>query len=168
MTEETILPKRGRGRPPGPAKPKTPRSTKKIDYTESITGLFQIAAVPLAYIAPEDGFAVSAHGPNIASSLNDLAQERPEIAAVLDKVMAVGPYGALIGATLPLVAQILVNHKTIPIEVGSKLGAHPKEAITAHLKGEAIRIQQEAAQAQAEAEKAAQQFMEQEKDLQEA
>jgi hypothetical protein len=57
-----------------------------------------------------DSLAVAEHGPNIASALDMLAAERPEVAAVLDRVLAVGPYGALIAAVAPLAMQVVANH----------------------------------------------------------
>ena len=113
------------------------RKPKKPDYTEGINGLFQLVSVPLAFTAPADAYAVAAHGPNISKAVNDLAQERPEVAAVLDKVLKVGPYGALLGAVIPLAVQIMHNHNVIPEQMATQLGAHPKREIDAYLKQQA-------------------------------
>lgn len=107
---------------------------KKPDYTEGINGLFQLVSVPLAFTAPHDAVAVATHGPNIASAVNTLAQERPEVAAALEKVLKVGPYGALIGAVIPLAVQIMHNHNVIPEHMATQLGATPKREIDAYLK----------------------------------
>lgn len=92
----------------------TTTRSKAPDFRPGINGIFQLVAAPLAFTAPLDAYAVATHGPNIAEALNDLAQERPEVAMVLQRILAVGPYGALLAATVPLVVQLLHNHGVIP------------------------------------------------------
>lgn len=98
----------------------TRKKTKKPpgvpDYEEGLNGIFQLVAFGLN-IAGErnkallaDGMAVAQHGPNIAAALNQLASEKPEVAAVLDRVLAAGPYGVIIAATAPLFMQLAANH----------------------------------------------------------
>jgi hypothetical protein len=64
-----------------------------------------------------DSRAVTVYAPGIAESLNDLAQQRPEVAAALERVLAVGPYGAVLAAVMPLCLQILTNHGKLPAGV---------------------------------------------------
>jgi hypothetical protein len=99
------------------------RSKKHVgpDYREGILGLLQLPAAALAFAGmngkPEllaDSTTIAMHAPNIANAVNDLALARPEIAAVLDRVMQVGPYSVLIAAMLPMVLQILTNHGIVP------------------------------------------------------
>lgn len=120
-------------RPKTTSKPR--RKTAKASggqYVEGITSLFQMAATGVVVGAngrPElyaDADALIEHGPNIASALDALANERPEVAAVLDRIMAVGPYGALVAAFIPLIAQILTNHKVLPPGI---LGSHSSPLI---------------------------------------
>lgn len=108
--------------------PKRPRKKSGTDYREGIEGLLQLPAAALAVVGsqtdkqghlthPEflaDASAIADAAPKIASAVSDLANDRPEVAAVLDKILKVGPYGALITAVLPLAAQILTNHRVIP------------------------------------------------------
>jgi hypothetical protein len=61
-----------------------------------------------------DAAAITVHAPPIAGALDDLAQEDPAAAAVLDRILQVGPYGALLAAVAPLVLQVLANHSAIP------------------------------------------------------
>lgn len=101
----------------------TPRAKKKTgtDYREAVTGLLQVPAMALTMIGtstkkPEylaDAFMISHHSPGIASAISDIANDRPEVAAVLDKVLKVGPYSALLTALMPLAIQIAANHKLI-------------------------------------------------------
>jgi hypothetical protein len=83
-----------------------------------------------------DAAVLSMHAPNVAEALNELAKERPEIAAVLDRVLSVGPYGLLVAAVAPLVLQILANHSVIPSGI---LGTVPKETILNAMTEEAKR-----------------------------
>jgi hypothetical protein len=106
-----------------------PKTAQQHDFTDDINGLLQLISTPLviagtnqpAYLA--DAMAVSHHSPQIASALNDLAKQRPEIAAVLHRILAAGPYAALITAIIPLAVQILTNHGGIPLETAMVLGA---------------------------------------------
>lgn len=111
-----------------------PKKTKNgTDYTEGIAGLLQLPTAALfmagtagkepnlALIADANAIAVAT--PKIAVAVSDLANERPEIAAVLDKILKVGPYGALLTAVVPMVAQILTNHKIIPAGVAGTKSA---------------------------------------------
>lgn len=101
------------------------RSRKKsqgTDYTEGIIGMMQLPAGVLGIVGAQtnsvplvaDSAVITAHAPHVAEALNALAQERPEVAAVLDKVLRAGPYGAILGAVLPMGLQLLANHKVVP------------------------------------------------------
>lgn len=109
-------------------------SGQRAKYFEGVSGLFQIPAAVLTLVDPVDGFCVAQHTPSIATAVADLAVERPEVAAALDRVLAVGPYGALLGAVLPLFFQLGHNHGMIPEPVAKAMGATPKKDIERHLK----------------------------------
>jgi hypothetical protein len=83
-----------------------------------------------------DGAALSMHAPGIAEALNDLANDNPAVAAALDRILSVGPYGAIIGACLPLAFQIAANHKKIPDAMAKSCGALPADEFRARLIGE--------------------------------
>lgn len=123
-------------RPGGPGRPPTRKGT---DYRPGINGLLQIASFPLAIggrLNPNlalDSAAIAMHAPNIAEALNTIAAERPEVAAALDRVLSVGPYGLLIGAVIPLVAQIAANHGKLPDGVAAGMGAIPREEFRSQL-----------------------------------
>lgn len=98
---------------------RTPKRSQKagVNYAEGIAGIFQMASVGLLVAAGDhnkpllaDSKAVAEHGGNIAVALDALANEKPEVAAVLDKILAVGPYGVVIGAVVPLALQLASNH----------------------------------------------------------
>lgn len=127
------------------------RSAKSsgVDYRPGIMGMLQLPAGVLAFAGmnkPElaaDAATVTIYGPNIAEALNELAKERPEIAAVLDRVLSVGPYGMVIAAVMPMVLQILANHGVLP---SGLMGTVPKEALLEHMANEA-KAQEEALKA---------------------
>lgn len=125
--------------PPRKTGPRSPRKTP--DYTQGIAGLFQVVAFPLTFVAPADAAAVTHHAPGIAAALNSVAQERPEVAAVLDRVLAGGPYAALLAATLPLVIQLGHNHGLIPEAAAVSMGAAPKTTILSQLREQAESMQ---------------------------
>lgn len=119
---------------PRRSSPRTARSTssrpKAPDFRDGINGMFQLIAAPLAFVQPLDSMAVVQHAPNIAEALNDLAQHRPEVAMVLQRVLSVGPYGALLAATVPLVVQLLHNHDVLPEQVATGIpGVAPKSVL---------------------------------------
>lgn len=104
------------------------RGPQAKDYRAGIEGLGQLAAGALLFVSPADGAAVAFHTPPIASALNDLAKEDPRIAAILDRILQVGPYGALLAAIAPLVLQILCNHGKLP---AGTMGAIPPDQLVA-------------------------------------
>lgn len=143
-----------RGRKAGQRVTSKSGSKHSVDYRPGINGLFQGICIPLSIAAPADAFAVSQHGPNVAEALNQLAQERPEVAAMLEKVLAIGPYGALVAAVIPMVIQIAHNHNAIPERLATQMGATPKRVIISHLTAQAEKWTQQQQQQQQQSETA--------------
>ncbi len=124
------------------------KSKASTEYAPAIEGLFQLIAFPVAFAYPADAAAITHYAPGIAKELDALAQVRPEVAAALDRVLSVGPYGAVIAATLPLVIQLLVNHGVIPIGAVSSFGVVPKETI---LRGLGVPVEEKTEESEREA-----------------
>lgn len=143
-------------RKPGPSKgtrvgaaiPRVNRTTRTstrakqktgTDYRPGILGILQIPAFALGAAGQLneslalDGAALSMHAPGIAEALNDLANDNPAVAAALDRILSAGPYGAIIGACLPLAFQIAANHKKIPDAMAKSCGALPYDEFKATL-----------------------------------
>lgn len=108
---------------------KRAKRTTGTDYTKGITELLMLPAGVLGIVGMQtkrldlvaDAAAIEQAAPGIASAVSDLANERPEVAAVLDRILKAGPYGALLAAVIPMTVQMLANHKVIPAGVmGSK------------------------------------------------
>jgi hypothetical protein len=98
----------------------TPAAGKHAEYTMAMQGVMQIPAAVLAMASrwsptlALDSVAFTVHAPPISSAVADLAMEDARVAAILEKVAEVGPYGAIVLAVLPLVLQVAANHKAIP------------------------------------------------------
>ena len=93
-----------------------PRSSAQPrSYVEGVAGLLQMAAFGLQMagrtrpVFSADAAAIALHGEGVAIAVDDLAQENPEIAAVLDRFLKAGPYGALLTAVAPMAFQLLAN-----------------------------------------------------------
>ena len=120
------------------------KTVKGTDYRKGVEGLLQVPAMALTMVAVQsqkaeylaDAYTISKAAPAIAEAVSDLANDQPQIAAVLDKVLKVGPYGALMTALMPLAMQLMTNHKVIPVGVGGTVS---------------VEAQLHAAQAEAEA-----------------
>lgn len=129
-------------RAPQPAAPAKGRrkAPAEPDYRGGVMALVQVAATPLivagakSETALADAAALTLHGPPIADALHTLALERPEVAAVLERLMQVGPYGVLIAAVVPLAVQLAANHGLIPEAAAAGMGAHPRGDLVAYMK----------------------------------
>lgn len=141
------------------------RRNKAADYRKGVTGLLQMAGLPLlaagkathstALLA--DAVAISTHAEPVAEAVADLAVEDARVAAVLDKLMSVGPYSALIGAVMPLAIQLAANHGIIGPDQAAMLGATPPAEYVAELaaQAEAAEAERERVEAEVDAELAA-------------
>lgn len=129
----------------GPRKTSTRRSSVAVgvDYTEAINGIGQLIALPLGLAGRAnrklayDAATVVAFLPDVAAFGNELAQNEPRVAALLDKIVTVGPYGKGVALALGIGAQIAVNHGWIPVEAGRTMGAMEPEQLMDHVSGPA-------------------------------
>lgn len=125
-----------------------PAAKGPTDYRPALLRASQLLTLPLSFRAPVDAWCVDAavrgddtpDNPGIARAVSNLAAEYPQVAAVLDRIVAAGPLSELAAATLPLAVQLLVNHNRLPLAVGAKLGAADPAVIAEHLQrqGEAM------------------------------
>lgn len=110
------------------------------DYVVKVTEVLAIPAAVLGLVATvtdsqallADSATVSLYTPAAAKHMAELAEQKPEFAAVLDKASVGGPYAALIAVVaLPMTLQILANHKVIaPVE---QLGVRSREDLIASI-----------------------------------
>ena len=118
------------------AGPRAATKARQVDYRPGILGISQALSLPLSMSEKTlpDAWAIDSYAPGVAEALNQLAEERPEVAAMLDRILAAGPYGALIAALLPMLIQIAYNHGLIPESIAEKTGAHSPQAIIMSLR----------------------------------
>lgn len=139
--------------PPAPT-PRKATSTKRgsTDYRPGLTGLFHVAATPMLMQNKNlplklDGMALLMMGEELAEGFNHLAQLRPEVAAACDKLIQVGPYGAILAPVMKFAAQVVENHGLAPVQVTRAMGAVSREELEARL----VQQAQAAAERQAQA-----------------
>lgn len=98
-----------------------------IGFGAGLLGRFKILPV-----LPEDIAAVHLHARPIAKSLADCASEDERFAAVFDRLTELGPYGAILEAVSPLIAQVIANHnaevRNNPA-VAAQMGALPPDVL---------------------------------------
>lgn len=142
-----------RGAPAAPGTTGSRRLPKgATDYRPGLNGMLQMVCMPLVLAGTAkppllaDAAAITEYGPPIVEAVNDLAQEDPRLAAVLDRVLGIGPYGALLAAVLPLAAQLLANHKALPLALLKNLGARDPDLLLAKIQHD----MEQAARAEAE------------------
>lgn len=110
-----------------------PLPGRKDAYKEGLNGLLQLGAGITLPFAPADAAAILEHGDNVSEAVADLAISDERIAALLDKVLVAGPYGAVLAAVVPMVAQFAVNHGMLPAGI---LGTRTPEHLVMGLLGE--------------------------------
>jgi hypothetical protein len=84
-----------------------------------------------------DAGAVSLHGPKVAKELVLLGKTNDGVGKALDLLSQAGPYTGLIFASLPLLAQLAVNHNRLDSSKISGIpGIKSKEALESQVKAE--------------------------------
>ncbi len=126
-----------KSRPPGAASKKADGP----DYRAALVGLMAlpvgIASMGARLVKDErkrkaiqlDALTVKIHGPAVAEALNNTAKTNAKVAAALDHVVSVGPYGEIIAAVAPIVLQCLANHGAI--EPNPEIGIMTPEQVVA-------------------------------------
>jgi hypothetical protein len=129
-----------------------PLSGKAKDRAEGLQGWLQVGQV--ACIAKgwnADAGAIGQHGEKLATETARVAENVEPVGKVLDILSMTGPYAALMGAALPFIAQILMNHKIIPESMMLE-GVVPPAMLDAQVSAQLAQMQVEAIRAQQEAE----------------
>lgn len=133
--------------PPAPPRRSGPKPRSGVDYRPGLVGLFHVGAAPLlaqrrSVALQLDGMALLMIGHEMAEGFNHLAQLRPEVAAAAEKLIAVGPYGAIVAPFLKFGAQVAENHGWAPTQVTRALGAVSREEMEATIVQQARAAQQ--------------------------
>lgn len=145
-------------RKPAPGRPATKAATqaKKTERAEGLNGIFQIGTFALMMTGQvADAGAVSMHGEAISTQAAELAEADARIGRIIDYITAAGPYMALLSISMPLVLQIMVNHKRIPesaIPALSQVGVMSPGAMENKARADAMKLEMQMRQAALEAE----------------
>ena len=135
-----------------PAAPKQSKANK--DRAEALEGLGALAQVPLIALRQyADAGAVGLYWPGVARELANLADTQEQIANLVDPLLKVGPYAALVTAVVPVILQIGVNHKIMP---PGAMGTVPASLLSAQVETSLAQAELDALRLQAETERAAQ------------
>lgn len=119
--------------------------------TAAVAQLGQLAQLPLMFTKNyADMGAIALHWPNVAGEIAKLADTNEQIAKLVDPLMQVGPYAGLIGATLPLLVQVAVNHKRV--QPGA-MNSVPPSTLSAQIEAGLAETELQALQLQADAER---------------
>lgn len=142
------------GAPPAPPRRSVPKARSGTDYRPGLTGFLHVLAAPLTMQRKSpalqlDGMALLMIGEEMAEGFNTLAQTRPEVAAACEKLIAVGPYGAILQPFARFGAQVAANHGWLPPQVTRALGAVSPEELQAMVVQQAQRAEEAQRQAAA-------------------
>lgn len=128
--------------PPRKSRPR-PKQQQGPDYRAGIVGIAQLVAAPLMVAGLKnpalraDAAAIVHHAVPIADAMQETAEQIPGFAAALDKLLSVGPYGALLAAAMPLAVQVAANHGFLPAQVAQAMGAQDPETLMEAAAGDA-------------------------------
>lgn len=119
-----------------PRVPKPDPEPQPLNREQSVLGLLQAAAFPLAFVDQADAAAVVFYAPAIAKGTAEVAANDPRFARVLDSVLRVGPYGALLTPVSALLMQLFANHNLLL--KGGMFGTKTKDQLIAEVIPDAI------------------------------
>jgi hypothetical protein len=131
--------KRSTPKTPGSSVPRethlTPRDETRKDNLMGVMSAGSMLALMRGQYA--DAGAISAHGPKVARELVLLGKSNEGVGKVLDLLAQAGPYTGIVFATLPLLAQLAVNHGRIDAaKVSGIPGVKSKDALAMEVQAE--------------------------------
>ena len=161
MSAATKAPPRRRGPNVNMSAKQTAVQVETLSQTEKrAKGLMEIGqlgqGVLLMIGQYADAAAIGQHFAPVAKELANIADSSELVAKPIDFLIEVGPYGALIAAGLPLVMQIMANHRMLNADMLVTQGVVPPQLLEAQMKAQVATIATEAMKAQQLAMKEAQ------------
>jgi hypothetical protein len=130
---------------------------------EGLQGIGQVAQGLLLMAGQyADAGAIGTHFPPFATEIANLSDQYETVAKVVDSIIQIGPFTAILATGIPLAMQLLANHRII--DVSNALGSNvvDPQTLTAQMKAGVLRMQAEAMrdqqQAMNEAQKAAEEY----------
>jgi hypothetical protein len=99
----------------GTPRTRAPKASIGDQRQLAVLGLFQAGQAACIFTKQyADAAAIGANAENISGEVATLAAADDKVAKVVDSLLVVGPYSALVMAVLPLAMQLAVNHKILP------------------------------------------------------
>ena len=123
-------------------------------YSDGCLRLLRTLVAPLMVVGQRnpavaaDAATLAQTGPALAEAVGQLAAEEARVAAALDRLMSVGPYGEVGTVLLTIAAQLAYNHGALPPAMGAGMGLQDPAVLAAG-------VRRSAEQATAEAERKA-------------
>lgn len=129
--------------------------TKDELRQEALNGILQLTQFGcLAFGDFADAGAIGVFGPPMANEVVKLAKENSKVASKVDLLIEVGPYAGLVAATIPFLAQLLVNHKVFKADQFGNAGVMPPEMLETQMRTQVLQRAAEAKREQMEAQEA--------------
>jgi hypothetical protein len=152
-------PPRKRAASPAKAAVAVPEEQTQLQKrTEGLMGLGQlIQGGCMMFGQYADAGAIGTHFPNLGVELAKAADSSEVIAKPIDFLIELGPYAGLIAAGMPLVLQLMANHRMLNAGMLMGQGVVSPEVLDAQMKARMAQMQAEAMRAQQEAIQQAQQ-----------
>jgi hypothetical protein len=122
-----------------------PQKTQNELREEGLNGLAQL--IQLGCIAGKqhaDAAAIGMHFPPLAKEVANLADSYDQVAAPIDFLIKFGPFSAVIAAGMPLVLQVLANHKIVDAGALAGQGVVPPEVLESQMRAQVAQIQAQA------------------------
>lgn len=127
--------------------------TKDELRQEALDGLLQLTQFGcLAFGSFADAGAIGVFGPPIATEVVNLAKDNSKVASKVDLLIEIGPYAGLVAATIPFLAQLLVNHKVFKAEQFGNAGVMEPEMLETQMKTQVLHRAAQARREQMEAQ----------------
>lgn len=134
-----------------PAADASPMSLRDQRF-EGLMGLAALGqGVCLMFGLHADAMTIGKLFPPVASEVAKIADDNETIAAPIDFLIKIGPYGGLVAALIPFGMQIAANHGWIDPTAAMGQGVVPPQVLEAQMKAEMMRMQAEALRAQQQA-----------------
>lgn len=121
------------GKTSGPKKGSAASVRRGPDYRPALRGLLALPTMALGVLATRNqAFALDAvtlhlYQTPLVDAVQDAAEQDERLAAVLERLNTVGPYGALVGVAVTMATQFAANHGRIP--AGEKFGTRTAEEL---------------------------------------
>lgn len=128
---------------------------KSIDELrqEALNGVLQIAQFGcLAFGDFSDAGAIGVFGPPIVDETVTLAKDNEKVAEKVDLLIKVGPYAGLVAATIPFLAQLMVNRGIFKAEQFGNAGVMEPAMLETQMKTQVLHKAAEARRQQMEAQ----------------